>query len=682
MQRHNYLLSLLLSVLYFTSYAQTRDCDPVVLEGSAVPCMVGESPSSLVGFRYISGQWQQIPIQIDERMLTNIIDPYRAPNGPCIGKNEEEYLWEVYFYADPNTFTGLDPNPSFDNDDELAFMFRDAGEQAPNNDCPANVITNSRCEVEVLEPLSNNATLGYIYLFRQDGSLAQDAGMDYVDYDYDDFGGSYKDNYMVCYNGEADLNPEDSWIHTANYSMHFLRRWENDQLILKKGNMPNTDIIDSHQYFVSLNNCVKTEITFSQRRGPIIANIDGPIRGIRSVMGAHSGTFMELTLLMTECRSDNVFYYRIHPSAGYFEARDFNTNAIGMNFYSDRNTGPFVIDGNRDDDQFLSIEPSQWELVTGPQGSITSAYIYNTDVPLGTREEFDQGLADGIVEGYYKDRGAAETRKCSGDMASYGASGFHFRSRKCTDRLRKWSENPTCAPEFVNFFQGVRFNYFLPPQVTTSEAIKYAEFAKNPLTANTTVQNCLASAPTCTDGILNQDETGVDCGGATCPPCASVCTDVVVDNVNSTGTHVYEGYNSITSTAQIEPNSDITFLASSSITLQAGFHAKSNSVFRAAIQACSSSSQALETRSELEKWKVRLFPNPAQTEVQLNLSLHEKQEVEVVLYDLNGRQVRHLVSPEQLQHTIQMGTHDLAKGIYWVQIRTSDQMDMKKLVVQ
>lgn len=42
--------------------------------------------------------------------------------------------------------------------------------------------------------------------------------------------------------------------------------------------------------------------------------------------------------------------------------------------------------------------------------------------------------------------------------------------------------------------------------------------------------------PTCTDGIQNGDETGVDCGGSSCPPCQSACTDnavtltIVTDN--------------------------------------------------------------------------------------------------------------------------------------------------------
>ncbi len=44
---------------------------------------------------------------------------------------------------------------------------------------------------------------------------------------------------------------------------------------------------------------------------------------------------------------------------------------------------------------------------------------------------------------------------------------------------------------------------------------------------------CLSacSGPTCSDGVQNGDETGVDCGGSTCPPCNSGCNDNDV-NVN------------------------------------------------------------------------------------------------------------------------------------------------------
>ena len=48
-------------------------------------------------------------------------------------------------------------------------------------------------------------------------------------------------------------------------------------------------------------------------------------------------------------------------------------------------------------------------------------------------------------------------------------------------------------------------------------------------------QNC-GSAPTCTDGVQNGNETGVDCGGPDCTPCmtAPTCTDGI-QNGNETG---------------------------------------------------------------------------------------------------------------------------------------------------
>ncbi len=44
---------------------------------------------------------------------------------------------------------------------------------------------------------------------------------------------------------------------------------------------------------------------------------------------------------------------------------------------------------------------------------------------------------------------------------------------------------------------------------------------------------CSACVPTCTDGLQNGDETGVDCGGSNCPACPPTCTDGV-QNGNET----------------------------------------------------------------------------------------------------------------------------------------------------
>jgi gliding motility-associated-like protein len=47
------------------------------------------------------------------------------------------------------------------------------------------------------------------------------------------------------------------------------------------------------------------------------------------------------------------------------------------------------------------------------------------------------------------------------------------------------------------------------------------------------VNACVPTGPTCTDGVLNGNETGVDCGGPDCPTCPT-CTDGIM-NGNETG---------------------------------------------------------------------------------------------------------------------------------------------------
>jgi len=45
--------------------------------------------------------------------------------------------------------------------------------------------------------------------------------------------------------------------------------------------------------------------------------------------------------------------------------------------------------------------------------------------------------------------------------------------------------------------------------------------------------NCTSLAPNCSDGIKNQDETDVDCGGTVCPPCGDGATCNVASDCTS-----------------------------------------------------------------------------------------------------------------------------------------------------
>ena len=100
-----------------------REGDPIVVTGADVPKLLGEAPGEVVAFRYESG-WKQVPVQVDERKLVDfaaVRDGHQTSGRP----------FSQVAYADPGTFSGADPDPSVDADDEIAAMAADSGDAAP-----------------------------------------------------------------------------------------------------------------------------------------------------------------------------------------------------------------------------------------------------------------------------------------------------------------------------------------------------------------------------------------------------------------------------------------------------------------------------------------------------------------------------------------------------------------------
>ena len=93
-----------------------RNGEPVVLTGAGLPAFLGSPPSRLVAFRYAGG-WRAVPVQVDERAVVDFGTVYDStPRGATF-----------LAYADTGTFTGADPDPTFDADDEVALRAEDAG---------------------------------------------------------------------------------------------------------------------------------------------------------------------------------------------------------------------------------------------------------------------------------------------------------------------------------------------------------------------------------------------------------------------------------------------------------------------------------------------------------------------------------------------------------------------------
>ena len=391
-----------------------READPVVLTGADVPKLAGVQPGSVVAFEW-EGKWRQVPVQVDERAVVDY--PTVRQNHQTSGR---PFSHEAY--TDAGTFAGADPDPTLDDGDEIALMAKDAGLDASAAPSPPGVVPSTRTEVAVSDPL-DPGTERYLYLFRTDSGLDPAAGKAYVHYDFDLASGDYKTTYSFSGVPGGDSgnptggpgNPEDSTVDTGFYRQHIGSRWIHDGLQIKGGT--GVDILDGDKDQVSYG-CGRSELTFSRGGGGFIANKSGPVRAIRSYIGANSGTYTQ---------QDRIYYQRsevmhtdlrVHPGINVIsQFLDYSPAASGMTYRSSADPAGVTIDGVPDPalETGNSLGPAvQWEQVTGPQGTLSIVNRYATDI---------SGLTLGSY--YQDDSTSPATQQCGGyaDDQAWGASG-------------------------------------------------------------------------------------------------------------------------------------------------------------------------------------------------------------------------------------------------------------------
>jgi hypothetical protein len=391
-----------------------READPVVLDGSQVPALLGADPGKVVAFSF-DGGWRQVPVQVDERAM---IDYPTVRQGYQAGGRPFTHL----AYTDPGTYAGADPDPSLDADDEIAAMAKDSGDNAQDRDDPAGVVAGSRVRIGVADPLDPSATR-YLYLFRTDGTLDPSAGASYVHYDFNLLSGDYKTTYQFSGlpNGDSSQsgppgNPENSRVSTDFYSEHLASRWIGDELEISAGSSTGVDILDGDKAQVAYG-CGRSELTFSRGGGGFIANKSGPVRAIRSYIGANSGTFTQRDDIYYQRSQVTNTYLRVHPGISTItQYLDYSPAAAGMTYRNSAQPAGVTVDGIPDPSVETdgSLGPATtWEQVEGQQGTLSVVNRMVTDMP---------GLN---VGSFYEDDLTPATAQCSGyaDSEAWGASG-------------------------------------------------------------------------------------------------------------------------------------------------------------------------------------------------------------------------------------------------------------------
>ncbi|MBA3281457.1 MAG: hypothetical protein H0U29_04435, partial [Acidimicrobiia bacterium] len=255
-----------------------------------------------------------------------------------------------------------------------------------------------------------------IYLFASTGGLNPAAGRDYVDYDFTLSSGAYKTSYRRA----AGPNPETSKVTTAGYEVGFTDRWKEDSWKVRARGASGADILDAHKNQFAIDNCGRSNITFSTGEGAFVANIDGPVRGIRSYVGANSGPLTQRTHLMYRDRIEVVSNLRVHAIPAIMDFIDYSVAARGMTYRSSTKPAGVPIDGNAD---AISTAPATWEAVDGPQGQVFTHNSLATNAP---------GVA-GSMRWFYRDQTTPPETQCWGDRSFLGASGSSLGAIPNTD---------------------------------------------------------------------------------------------------------------------------------------------------------------------------------------------------------------------------------------------------------
>lgn len=474
-----------------------RPEEPVVLTGDGLPRLVGSAPMRVVGFAWDGDSWHQVPVQVDQRDWVNYGQVYNRPPERW-AKLQDGTPWLSLSYTAPttaspgyrwwDTYTPPDRNPNLDADDEVVFMADDTGKAAPASaGHPAAVVTSTRQRVTVTDPLDPDQ-VGDLYLYRSTTLTGGGAGTTGVDYRFSLDTGDYKKTYgmgavsMAPNNGRGP-NPEHSTVTAPGYGLTFGDRWLNDGLSITNDGVTSPSGLERAMIRTSSTSCVRSEDTFNGLtndiyEGAFIANISGPVRAIRSYIGANSGYYTAATDLFYADRHDIVSELRLHEGPGVMTFDDLRTGVAGLSYHDDH-TGPggVRVDGRPD---AVGAAPPAWQMITGDLGSLITTRSIDTDIP-----ELE-------VSTYYKDQSPATPKPCTGDGSAWGQHGIRVTGpdggqTPCTDPTR-YPNGPrgNCPPipgrDEPYFATATRHRLFGAPNLAPAQAASLAAHIETPLT--------------------------------------------------------------------------------------------------------------------------------------------------------------------------------------------------------
>ncbi|MEA2473280.1 MAG: hypothetical protein QOE06_1195 [Thermoleophilaceae bacterium] len=363
----------------------------------------GIATDLLLGYRYDTAtkSWRQIPFQVDE-MFTRYLN--NSASGFAIYSGEDQHTTYAFdregfrwFNSDPNdpckaqpaSPVAKDPVPGLDDNDELSFMYDDAGDQSPaGTELPKGIAGSY--EIRVSDPRDATAPPKYVYVMQAapgGPKPAYDATNGYVQYkrdsnadtfersasSYSNYGNARKGVYCDK-DGKVVIDPKTgkpavdkrrprdyATVKTDRYKFRYDGRWLMTGINISsdKGKTYGPDVVDRWKARAFAQDpgsdtpCCGFEEEDTNWGGSstLLGEKVGPVRAIRETWGADSGTnvIRRETFYRYELRQKT--YLRVHvipPLDGIYAQWDFNAGVM-KRFYNSSKLDGVNVDGQNDE---------------------------------------------------------------------------------------------------------------------------------------------------------------------------------------------------------------------------------------------------------------------------------------------------------------------------------------------
>jgi hypothetical protein len=380
----------------------TRNAEPVIVGGSSLANLAGKTASQLGVFVYsaATGGFTPIPFQLDERV------------------NQAFSYGGIYQFTQLIYDIAHTENGQLDDDDEIAFMYKDAGAtRAPDAATWPTGSDTRMYEIQVTDPRTTPNPPRWAYVFSGTGMATSSTA--YV-------------TWNTTYTGP---------VQSSHFEVNYTGRWQLSAFRVPAPCGSGADMLDRLKGRASPLPGVEESEDNWNSVSSYLGGIVGPIRAIRYVRGASSGVNTIHFDVIYENMWLREFDLRVHALNSariYFDWLPGSSESL----YLPSVTNGFAVDGVADTGYATTVPA--WTVFRSPRGGMALSFDLPASTLVGSSRIYYRD------DSTYNDKVATASSYGDDDDSAYGDVGIEILSTSdstITPIVMRFKGYPLCANE-------------------------------------------------------------------------------------------------------------------------------------------------------------------------------------------------------------------------------------------